>query len=143
MSIMEDWKVRFQKWILPALFLLICVGLVAMRFSVLKEKTREGTTVGRLHEIRQAILLYYQDHNGVFPRELASNSPFGRYLEKIPEVEPLHPRGGVPSPAGLEITYGTQAPQGYGRGWYYNYESGQIFVNSIGQDTRGISYSTY
>lgn len=128
------------------IIILIFMGLtlaVIIRFAQLNEKTREGTTVGRLHELRQAILLYYQDHNGIFPRELISNSPFGRYLEIIPEVEKLHPKNGYPSPAGKEITYGTGKPEGYGRGWYYNYESGRIFVNSIGRDSRGLSYTTY
>lgn len=126
------------------LLILVALGLVVgVRFTQLLEKTREGTTVGRLHDLRQSLLLYYQDHNGVFPRELSPGSPFGRYLKTIPTVERIHPRGGEVSPAGNEVAYGVSRPQGYGRGWYYNYESGQIFVNSIGRDSRGISYTTY
>lgn len=137
---------KFSQHIRSIITTLVLMGLVVavvIRFAQLNEKTREGTTVGRLHELRQAILLYYQDHNGIFPRELNPNSPFGRYLEVIPEVEKLHPKNRNPSPAGNEITYGTGKPERYGRGWYYNYESGRIFVNSIGRDSRGISYTTY
>lgn len=129
--------------VIPVVLILFLALLVGMRFSFLMEKTREGTTVGRLHQIRQALLLYYQDHNGVFPRELSPQSAFGRYLPDLPPVETLHPRGGAASPEGREVTYGSEAPRGYGRGWYYNYETGQIFINSIGLDTRGLSYSAY
>ncbi|MCK5219737.1 hypothetical protein KAR10_09445 [bacterium] len=134
---------QYKSSIITSLIIIGLVLAVIIRFGQLNEKTREGTTVGRLHELRQAILLYYQDHQGVFPRELNPNSPFGRYLEVIPEVEKLYPKSGYSSPAGNEITYGTGKPEGYGRGWYYNYESGRIFVNSIGRDSRGISYTTY
>jgi len=138
-----NWTLHLRRIIVPGIVLLILFIIVGIRFSQLAEKTREGTTVGRLHELRQAILLYYQDHNGIFPRELSPGSPFSRYMEEIPAVENLHPRGGGVSPAGNEVTYGTGVPEGYGRGWYYNYENGQIFVNSIGLDSRGISYTTY
>lgn len=129
--------------VLPCILILFLLLLVGMRFSFLMEKTREGTTIGRLHQIRQALLLYYQDHNGVFPRELNRQSVFGQYLSEVPAVDALHPRGGAASPAGAEVTYGTATPRGYGRGWYYNYETGRIYVNSIGLDTRGLSYSAY
>jgi hypothetical protein len=127
----------------PILVLIVLFIVAAVRFSNLVEKTREGTTVGRLSDLRQAILLYYQDHNGVFPRELATSGQFGRYLPQVPPVEPLHPNNSGISPGGSQITYGTGIPEGFSQGWYYNYESGQIFVNSIGRDTRGISYTAY
>jgi|GEM_PF-6528146 len=139
----SNWNAILRQLLVPVLVLLVLLALVGLRFSQLKEKTREGTTVGRLHDLRQAILLYYQDHNGLFPRELGPNSPFGRYLEKIPAGEQLQPRRGGISPAGNDVTYGTSTPQGFGRGWYYNYENGQVFVNSTGLDSRGISYTAY
>ncbi len=132
-----------RRFIFPVLILAILCILAYFRFSVLMEKTREGTTIGHLYDLRQAILLYYQDHQGVFPRDLNPNSPFGRYMEAMPAVPPLHPKGGVLSPQGGEVIYGTSSPVGYGRGWYYNYENGRIFVNSIGLDTRGNAYSSY
>lgn len=135
----DRWGRRF--W--PSVFFILLLVLAVWRFLQLAEKTREGTTVGRLYQLRQALLLYYQDHNGVFPRVLDPNSPFGRYLEKIPTVDQLHPRGRVPSPAGEQITYGKGEPEGYGQGWYYNTESGQIYINSRGLDSRGIAYTTY
>ncbi len=143
---MQTKKTMLSPWRQYGLLLLILAALglvVGLRFSQLLEKTREGTTVGRLYDLRQSLLIYYQDNNGVFPRELSPGSPFGRYLKEIPAVDRIHPRGGEVSPAGKEVAYGTGTPQGYGRGWYYNYESGQIFVNSIGRDSRGISYTTY
>jgi hypothetical protein len=138
-----DWSLRIRRSLVPGAILLIVVAAATFRFAQLIEKTREGTTIGRLNDLRQAILLYYQDHNGVFPRELSPSSPFGRYLAAIPAVEPLHPTGGGASPAGRQVTYGVNLPEGYGQGWYYNYESGQIYVNSVGRDSRGNSYTTY
>jgi hypothetical protein len=139
----KDWTGMLKRMLIPGIILILLCLLAGFRFYQLMEKTREGTTVGHLQDLRQAILLFYQDHNGLFPRELSSNSPFSRYLEKNPGVENLHPRNGVVSPAGNDIAYGTSGPQGFGRGWYYNYESGQIFVNSTGLDSRGISYTAY
>lgn len=138
-----NWSTRVRRSLVPAAILLVLIIAAVFRFSQLVEKTREGTTIGRLNDLRQAILLYYQDHNGVFPRELSAASPFGRYLPVIPAVEALHPQGGGTSPAGPQVTYGTGTPEGFGQGWYYNYESGQIYVNSIGRDSRGHSYTTY
>lgn len=133
---------RYRHLVLLLIFLgLIWIGYI--RFAELTEKTREGTTIGNIYQIRDAILLYYQDHQGVFPHDLNPNSPFGRYLENLPEVEALHPQGHGQSPQGNEVTYGVAKPEGYGRGWYYNYENGRIFVNSIGIDSRGNSYTTY
>lgn len=139
----QNVMLKIRRLMMPTIIMLILIAIVAIRFSQLGEKTREGTTVGNLHHIRQAILLYYQDHNGIFPRELSQGSPFSRYMQPLPAVETLHPRGGVESPQGNDVTYGTSTPEGYGRGWYYNYESGQVFINSIGLDSRGISYSAY
>jgi hypothetical protein len=143
MTLPAQPRTLMQDLILPGILLLFLLLLVGMRFSFLMEKTREGTTVGRLHQIRQALLLFYQDHNGLFPRELSPQSTFGQYLPDVPAVDSLHPRGGTASPAGREITYGTGSPLGFGRGWYYNYETGRIYINSIGLDTRGLSYSAY
>jgi hypothetical protein len=143
MKLSNQWEERLRNVVLPGLFLLLLAGIATVRFSVLVEKTREGTTVGRLNDLRQAILLYYQDHNGQFPRELAASGQFGRYLPRIPAVEPLHPKNSAVSPGGSQISYGTSAPEGFSQGWYYNYENGMVFVNSIGRDSRGISYSAY
>lgn len=134
---------RLKNAAIPVLIFVFFLALAAVRFLQLVEKTREGTTIGRLNDLRQAILMYYQDHNGVFPRELSEAGPFARYLSKVPAVEPLHPKNRAPSPGGQQITYGTAGPAGFGQGWYYNYESGQIFVNSVGEDSRGNSYTTY
>ncbi len=139
----ERWALFVRRTLIPASILLVLFVVAAYRFSQLTEKTREGTTIGRLNELRQAILMYYQDHNGVFPRELTTSGPFGRYLPDIPSVDQLHPQNGAPSPAGGGVTYGTGLPEGFGQGWYYNFESGQIFVNSVGKDSRGIPYTTY
>ncbi|MCD4812129.1 hypothetical protein K8S19_00330 [bacterium] len=139
----QERMLKIRRRLMPAIVLLVLIIIVVIRFSQLSEKTREGTTVGNLYQIRQAVLLYYQDHNGIFPRELSPGSPYSRYMEELPAVDHLHPRGGVLSPVGNEVTYGNSAPEGYGSGWYYNYESGQIFINSIGLDSRGISYSAY
>jgi hypothetical protein len=143
MSTISSVIASLRRFILPVLTLLALFIVVYFRFSVLMEKTREGTTIGRLYDLRQAILLYYQDHQGVFPRDLNPNSPFGRYMETMPAVPKLHPKSGVVSPQGDDVVYGNTTPGGYGKGWYYNYENGRIFVNSIGLDTRGNSYSTY
>jgi hypothetical protein len=143
MSPSKTWEEHFRDNWLPALVILLLAVVAVVRFSHLVEKTREGTTVGRLNDLRQAILLYYQDHNGQFPRELAVSGQFGRYLPRIPAVEPLHPQNSPVSPGGSQISYGTSAPEGFSQGWYYNYENGMIFVNSIGHDSRGISYTAY
>jgi len=143
MALSNTWEARIRNIVLPTLFMLLLVGIAVVRFSHLVEKTREGTTVGRLNDLRQAILLYYQDHNGQFPRELAPAGQFGRYLPHIPAVEPLHPQNSPVSPGGNQISYGTSAPEGFSQGWYYNYENGMVFVNSTGRDSRGISYTAY
>ncbi|MEW6517501.1 MAG: hypothetical protein AB1439_11445 [candidate division FCPU426 bacterium] len=143
MTLPTRQRILLKDYVIPGALLLLLILMVGVRFSFLLEKTREGTTVGNLHHIRQALLLYYQDHNGVHPRELSPQSPFGRYLSGLPAVATLHPRAGAASPAGGEVTYGTDSPRGFGRGWYYNYETGQIYINSIGQDTRGVAYSAY
>lgn len=138
-----SWALLLKRVAIPALVLILLLGAAALRFSQLLEKTREGTTIGRLNDLRQAILLYYQDHNGVFPRELSASGAFGRYVPQIPAVDRLHPSRGGASPTGSQISYGTGLPEGFGQGWYYNYESGQIYVNSVGRDSRGNSYTTY
>lgn len=139
----DVWALRLRRTVIPgAIFALLLIA-AGVRFSQLVEKTREGTAIGRLNELRQSILLYYQDHNGIFPRELSPSSPFGRYQSQIPAVPRLHPSRGGASPAGSQVTYGKGVPEGYGQGWYYNYESGQIYLNSTGRDSRGNSYTTY
>ncbi len=139
----QNWSLRIRRMLVPGAILVLLLLIAGIRFGKLYEKTREGTTIGRLNELRQAILLYYQDHNGVFPRELNANGPFGRYLAQIPAVERLHPSDGTGSPAGNQVVYGTGVPEGFSQGWYYNYESGQIYVNSTGKDSRGLAFSAY
>ena len=137
-------KIFSFKNLIIFLSIVIIIGAVVFFHMRKLEKERENQVSSDLRKLRTAITLYYQNNNGTYPRELSLSSPFGKYIEKIPTVPKLRPRGkGATTPAGSQVSYGIKSPEGYGKGWYYNYETGDIFINSTGLDSENKPYSDY
>jgi len=118
------------------------------KFTLMVEKSREGSTKGNLGAIRSAASLYYGNSNGVWPTTLNSDSPFSfsNYLGNFPGVKVTGVFiSGAPSPAGTNVTYATSSsvPIGAGSGWLYDSTQGRVFVNSTLQDSQAVAYSYY
>lgn len=114
------------------------------------EKAREAATKGNINALRGATSIYYGDHEGVFPKSLATSpdSPFSLYMQWIPSVRATHMgigAGFVEAPYGNSVIY-TDDERNFekgGTGWRYNPKTGHVFVNSASIDSRGVPYSTY
>jgi general secretion pathway protein G len=118
------------------------------KFTLIIEKSREGSTKGNLGAIRSAASLYYGNTNALWPTTLGCdpNYSFSIYLGNMPPVEVTGIFiSGAPSPAGTNVTYTSYqiAPTSAGNGWLYDSSAGHVYVNSTVQDSKGISFSYY
>jgi general secretion pathway protein G len=118
------------------------------KFTLIIEKSREGSTKGNLGAIRSAASLYYGNSNGIWPTTLdcTSSYSFSPYLATLPGVKVTGLFiNGAPSPAGTNVTYtmyGT-VPTSSSSGWLYDSSLGRIYVNSTVQDSQAIPFSFY
>ena len=127
------------------------IGILAMiaipRFALLLEKAREGATKGNISAIRGASKIYYSDWDSKWPTTLDDNEDyaFSRYIDVFPEVKVSQPQGTDISPEGKTVTYITKfaEPTGFGVGWAYDSSTGNVYVNSLGLDTRNEPYTVY
>ena len=137
--------------LLELLIVVAIIGILAAvaipRFAQILEKAREGATKGNLTALKGACKVYYSDWGGKWPQTLdvGADYPFSRYIDVIPGVRCSQPTNTNISPAGEAIFYmfRGETPAWFGTGWAYDSTLGNVYVNSIGADTRGASYSTY
>jgi prepilin-type N-terminal cleavage/methylation domain-containing protein len=137
--------------ILELMIVVAIIGILAViaipRFALILEKAREGATKGNISAIRGACKIYYSDWGGKWPSTLDADAqwPFSRYIDVMPMVKCSRPTDTALSPEGRGVSYLVRAasPSAYGVGWAYDSTRGDVYVNSIGLDSRSDSYSTY
>ena len=118
------------------------------KFTLMIEKSREGSTKGNLGAIRSAASLYYGNNNGLWPTTLETTPPFSfsPYLSEVPAVVVTGVFiNGAPSPAGTNVNYTSygMAPTGALSGWLYDSSLGHIYVNSTVKDSQALAFSYY
>ncbi len=130
--------------------LIVVVSIIALlaavaipKYGELLEKANLGATLGNLSTIRSAISMY-NANNFSFPSSIdpASCIAFKEFIgETIPYVKAKRPYSNPPY--GNNVTLGTAIPNTMGSGWYYDYSTGYVYINSIANDIEGKSYTTY
>lgn len=129
--------------------LMIVVGVLGLltavavpKFMQMLEKANVGATLGNLSAIRSAIKVYYGTYaehpDDININERVFTETFGK---TIPGVKCAYPMNAPPK--GNGVTRGNSLPSEEGSGWYYDYSSGQVYINSISRDINGIHYTTY
>lgn len=119
----------------------ILAAVAVPKFGEMIEKSNLGATQGNLGAIRSAITIYYSDR-AVLPETLdVENERFYAVMQIIPPVKATHPKN--TPPAGRGVTTGGDMPSGPDSGWYYNTNSGKVWINSIAIDVKGNSYTIY
>ncbi len=119
--------------------ILAAVGLIQFGDSI--EKANLAATIGNMGAIRGAITVYYSGY-AKLPDTLDVKDPlFGQCMASIPYVKAHKPVSNPPY--GNEVTTGNTYPTTAGKGWYYNQESGWVYINSTATDIKGNIYSTY
>ncbi|MFC1484862.1 type II secretion system protein [bacterium] len=116
----------------------ICVlGIMSVpRFTDLINKSKENATKAELAVLRNAIETYYEKNAEVYPSDIRSVEFLGKYVEEIPVVKlGKHIKESSKVKVGGEIDSSG--------GWYYNPETGEVFVNFTGEDTKGQIISTW
>jgi len=128
----------------------ILAAVALPKFAASVERSREAATRGNLNTIRSAISLYYGDREGIHPDELNTQAEyaFSRFIaDFIPAVKATHSgigAGTSESPSGTVVFHTTDEDiTATGTGWLYSPATGNILVNSIATDSRGVAYSTY
>ena len=118
----------------------ILAAIAIPRFAQMLEKSREGATKGNLAAMRSAVTIYYSEKEGTWPGDLST--AFTSYLYPLPPAKA--------TPLGNETTVTLVAgiPGSAGTGWAYVTDTtvafaGNVFANSTGTDTKGVSFTTY
>ena len=127
---------------------MIVVGIVGIltaiavpKFGEMIEKSNLGATQGNLGAIRSAVTIYYSDR-AVLPQNLDVKDPmFAKVMDVIPPVKATYPVD-MP-PAGRDVTTGTTWPSAPDKGWYYNTDTGRVWINSTALDVKGNCYTIY
>jgi len=133
--------------LIELLVVVAIVGLLAAivipKYGELLEKANLAATLGNLSTLRSVVSIYYGNYLA-YPDTI---DPDKNSLMKdimpasVPYVKAHYPYNH--SPFGNEITAGNAAPTEMGKGWYYNYTNGNVYINSIAKDIKGNIYSTY
>jgi len=147
----EKGKLDSGFTLLELMIVVAIIGILAMiaipRFALILEKAREGATKGNISAIRGACKIYYSDWGGKWPSTLNADAmwPFSRYIDVLPMVKCSRPSSAAISPEGRRVSYLAkgESPDWHGIGWAYDSVRGNVYVNSIGSDSRGDSYSIY
>lgn len=107
-------------------------------------KNGDGTNAAGSEAAAIAQLTKYSDDAGNVSSTKSSTYKFGPYLRKGIPPCPVSPRQGK---TGIEMVSGTTAPayaaSNTNAGWVYNYDTGDIVVNSNATDEAGASYDSY
>ncbi len=129
--------------------LMIVVGIIGLltavaipKFMQMIEKANVGATLGNLSAIRSAVKMYYGAYTA-HPPDITLNTPgFGESLgSTMPGVKCAHPTSAPPK--GNGVTRGDSIPSTEGNGWYYNYATGNVYINSTARDINGNHYTVY
>ncbi len=119
----------------------VLAAVAVPKFGEMIEKSNLGATQGNLGAIRSAVTIYYSDR-AVLPESLdVNNEKFYAVMQIIPPVKATHPRN--TPPAGRNVTTGGESPSGPGFGWYYNTNTGKVWINSTAEDIKGNCYTIY
>lgn len=121
---------------------LVLLGFTVPKFMALVEKAQEGSTKHNLVRVRNAIAVYYGEHQGMYPTDdLTSLVP--HYLEKMPKARVP---GYLPSD---HVSAGT-FEQSFTKegGWAYVSDPsdprfGDFFVNVDKEDSYGKAWMTH
>ena len=118
----------------------ILAAIAIPKFAQMLEKSREGATKGNLGAMRSAVTIYYSEKEGTWPGDLTT--AFTSYLYPLPPAKAT-PLGNVTTVANLG-----GIPGAVGTGWGYVTDTttpfaGNVFANSTGTDTKGVSFTTY
>lgn len=128
---------------------MIVVGIIGIlaavavpKFGEAIEKANLGTSLGNLAAIRSAVTIYYSSY-AIMPKTLDIENPLFKHMmgDVMPAVKSHYPA--LHDPSGNTLTYGNNIPSDYGRGWYYNTNNGDVYINSIEKDIKGINYTMY
>lgn len=126
-----------------AIILILTIVLYPKFLNIIK-KSHEATTRANLTALRNAIAIYYGDHEGKFPskeivQELTSEN--GKYIKFIPEVycPPYHDISNeiTTEPTGDSGKWAYQAEDSNDRQW------GEIWIDCNHADSKGIIWNTY
>ena len=136
------------------IIIIAIISAIALpRFSNVNASTNERALSLQLKAIRNAILMYVEDHGGVSPTgpavqtqrtpytDAAGNTsptrdaahPFGPYLKEMPPLP-------VSANKGASKVAPADAP---GVGWIYNPADGSVRANTPDPDARGKQYADY
>lgn len=146
-------KVRGNKGV-TLIELLIVVSIIALlsavaipKYGELLEKANLGATIGNLGALRSSYSIYYSNYMQA-PKSLdpAVEPQFAKVLSGgVPFVRAKYPNGAAsPYGNGVVVSMVYHAiPTTSGSGWFYNYEDGNIMINSISNDIKGTPYTSY
>ncbi|MBN2754039.1 MAG: type II secretion system protein [Candidatus Goldbacteria bacterium] len=120
----------------------LLVAVAVPKFGQMLEKANLGATLGNLSAIRGAVHIYY-GNNTFFPENLNEDEPWIKEMigNQLPAVKCAFPLNA--SPRGNQVTLGNSIPATQGKGWYYDYGNGWIYINSTAKDIKGINYTVY
>lgn len=127
--------------IITVIIVVALTWLGVVQFMSLKQKADHGSTKNNLTRMRNAIIIYYGDHEGVFPEDdLSSLVP--RYIEEILEVK-TH---SAPA-SGTVYTPGTIEGHAGAGGWFYDNDKnspdfGKLIINAKGVDSKGLRWDS-
>jgi prepilin-type N-terminal cleavage/methylation domain-containing protein len=126
----------------------ILAAVAIPKFASMLEKAREGATKGNIGAIKSAISIYYGDNQGQWPTIL-TDTYFLKYMDKIPAVKAIGTNTVKLSGTDNAISYTNEATDAAigsaatNDGWKFNYNTGNVWVNSSLPDTNGTAYSQY
>lgn len=116
---------------------------ITEKYGLLPLYGREGGTKGNLGSLRSALSIYYGDHDGVLPRNLAELPP--KYLVRIPAAF-TRPHGEVTEVRLIDAAAYESGKLPDSGGWAYipsGPSSGTVIVDCVHSDIRGVPYISY
>lgn len=121
------------------------LGILAVialpKFALALQKSKEGSAKGNLGTVRTAVAVYYADHEGQFPPDLATLIVNRKYLGKIP------PAVGLSRHADTNSVHLQTSADDAG-GWVYNATQsdgnyGTVLINCTHADSAGKVWTSY
>lgn len=130
----------FSLTMIPAIGILSAIAIP--KFAHLVNASKESQAKGQLGAIRSALVIYYSDTEGKFPKSLNELTVNGKYLKEIPKIEIPRNANNPGHPLSDAVTYGKlEAGVTDEGGWFYDNSkgpnSGSIAINCTHKDFRG------
>lgn len=126
--------------VIPVMGILSAIAIP--KFARLVSLSKESQTKGALGALRGALVIYYSDTEGEFPKTLKELTVNGKYLKEIPKIEIPQNADNPGHPLSDAVTYGRlEAGVTDQGGWFYDNSkgpnSGSIAINCTHKDIRG------